>query len=176
MLYVLGVLLVLAVIFFVLKIKAPLEIYSRFGVNAASHKLLSTDLGKADGRIKLARFGINGIPDAVFEALSGKLILAGEFKSRKYRGVVKLYELYQLMLYMGHLQDRYPNHTIVGCLAYADERVKVRFDPALYQALIELRNEYWQTIKRRKPVNPVPLHKRMKVNAGNLSMRLTSKM
>lgn len=176
MLYVLGALLALAIVYLVLKIKAPLEIYARFGVSSASHKLLSTDLGKAGGSIKLARFGINGIPDAVFEALTGKLILVGEFKSRKYRGVVKLYELYQLMLYMGHLQGRYPNNTIVGCLAYADERVEVKFDPALYQALVELREEYWQTVKRRKPVNPVPLHKRMKVNSANLTMRLTSKM
>lgn len=176
MLYVIGALLILAAAYFILKLNAPMEIYSRFGVSATTHKLLSTDLGKTTGRIKLARYGINGIPDAVFEALTGKVILAGEFKSRKYRGEVKLYELYQLMLYMGHLKERYPQHTIVGCLAYADERVKVRFDPDLYQGLVDLREEYWQTVKRRKPVNTLPLHRRMKINSANLTLRLTSKL
>lgn len=176
MLLLVGILLLLAVAYFVLKIKAPVEIFSRFGVSLATHKLLSTDLGKATGKIKLARHGINGIPDAVFESLTEKVILVGEFKSRKYRDCVKLYELYQLMLYMGHLRERYPNHTIIGCLAYADGKVKVRFDSDLYQGLIGLRDEYWQTVKRRRPVNSAPLHKRIKVNGANLGLRLTSKL
>ena len=170
------VLFLLAVAFIVMKLKAPLEIYSRFGASATTHKLLSTDLGKATGRIKLARHGINGIPDAVFEALAEKVILVGEFKSRKYRDRVRLYELYQLMLYMGHLKDRYPNHTILGCLAYADGKVKVAYDHDLYLGLVGLRDEYWQTIKRRIPANMPPLHKRMKVSGANPGLRLASKM
>lgn len=176
MLYLFGSLLVLGIIFFVLRASAPVEIYSRFGVTGLTHKLLSTDLGKATGKIKLARYGINGIPDAVFESLAEKVILVGEFKSRKYRDQVKLYELYQLTLYMGHLTERYPHHKIVGCLAYADAQVKVSFDRELYQGLVGLRDEYWQTIKCRRPVNKTPLHKRMKVNSSNRSLRLTSIM
>lgn len=176
MMLVVGGLILLVVVFVILKIKAPVEIYSRFGISVATHKLLSTDLGNSTGRIKLGRFGINGIPDAVFEALTAKHILVGEFKSRKYRNSVKLYELYQIMLYMGHLRAKYPNHTVVGCLAYADGRVSVQFDPELYQGLIGLKDEYWETVKRRRPVNSTPLHKRIKVNGANGGLRLTAKL
>ncbi|NVL48644.1 hypothetical protein F2S72_01380 [Pseudomonas syringae pv. actinidiae] len=175
MLLIVGGLLFLAAIFFFLKVKAPVEIYTRFGISLATHKLLSTDLGNATGRIKVGRYGINGIPDAVFELLAGKHILVGEFKSRKYRDYVKLYELYQIMLYMGHLREKYPNHSITGCLAYADGRVSVQFDAALYEALIGLKVEYWETVKRRRPVNPTPLHKRIRVNGANRSLRLSEK-
>lgn len=171
-----GFLLLLAFILFVSKFKAPLKIYSRFGASESTHKLLSTDLGNATARIKLSLHGINGIPDAVFEELVEKVILVGEFKSRKYRDRVRLNELYQLMLYMGHLKGRYPNHTILGCLAYADGKVKVAYDHDLYLGLVGLRDEYWQTIKRSIPANMPPLHKRMKVSRANPGLRLTSKM
>ena len=38
-----GGLFLLALVFLVWKIMAPAQIYSRFGVSAATHKLLSTD-------------------------------------------------------------------------------------------------------------------------------------
>lgn len=172
----LGCLILLALAYLFLKAKAPAQIYSRFGVSVATHKMLSTDLGNADGKIKLASNGINGIPDAVFEALTSKRILVGEFKSRKYRNKVKLYELYQLMLYMGHLKEKYPSHLVTGCLAYADGKVEVNFDRELYLGLVGLKSEYWETLKSRRPVNTTPLHKRILVNGANPGLRLTANL
>ncbi|HDS1721490.1 hypothetical protein NPS53_08275 [Pseudomonas putida] len=174
--FLIGGLVFLAFVFLVWKIMAPAQIYSRFGVSAATHKLLSTDLGKGTGRIKLALHGINGIPDAVFEAKASAHILVGEFKSRKYRNRVKAYELYQIMLYMGHLRDKYPKHKVTGCLAYADGKVSVQFDSELYAALIALKGEFWETLKNRRPVNPTPLHKRIRVNGANPGLRLSAEL
>jgi len=176
MLYIIGAILILGIVFLVQRLSASGEIFSRFGVRESTHRLLSTDLGKSSGRIKLSRFGINGIADAVFESLSGKKILVGEFKSRKYRGEVRLYELYQIMLYMGHIKAEYPNHSVEGCLAYADGMVKVVFDKAVYDALTGLKREYWETVRNRRPVNTTPLHKRMNVRAENRTLRLSARM
>jgi hypothetical protein len=170
------VFLILAILFFLKKKTASNEVYSRFGVREATHRILSTDLGKSASRIKLSRFGINGIADAVFKALSGREILVGEFKSRKHRGVVKLYEFYQLMLYMGHLQEKYPEHLIKGCLAYADAKVYVAFDIAVYESLVSLRGEYWDSVIRKGAVNPTPLHKRVKVNTMNKGLKLSAEL
>lgn len=176
MMYLACALLLLAIIFFFQKNSASGAIYSRFGVRESSHRLISTDLGESKGRLKLARLGINGIPDAVFEAVSGKEILVGEFKSRKYRDQVRLVEFYQTQLYLGHIQAMYPTHKVVGCLAYADGRVRVNFDPAVYEALLGLRDEYWITVRYKRVADSRPLHKRMKVGSQNRSLRLSASM
>jgi len=175
-LYIIGALVLLAVVFFFQKQTATGEVFTRFGLRESAYRMLSTDLGKSEGRIKLSSYGINGIADAVFEAMSGKEIVVGEFKSRKYRQKVKLYEFYQIQMYLGHLQSLYPKHHIRGVLAYADGKVSVTFDPTVYEGLISLRPEYWDTVKRRKVVNSTPLHKRIKVNALNRGLRLTSEL
>ncbi|MFO6994482.1 hypothetical protein P3D53_09575 [Pseudomonas aeruginosa] len=176
MTYILGALLLLVAIFFFLKKSAASAIHSRFGVRESTHRLISTDLGKAKGRIMLSRFGINGIADAVFESVNGNEILVGEFKSRKYRGKVKLSEFYQLMMYIGHIKALYPNHTVLGCLAYADSRVQVNFDPAVYESLVGLREEYWLTVRYKRVADSRPLHKRMKVSGENRALRFTSNL
>lgn len=174
--YILVGLALLAVIFLFQKQQASGEVYTRFGLRANAYRMLSTDLGKSAGRIKLARFGINGIADAVFEAVSGKEIVVGEFKSRKYRNKVKLHEFYQLMLYMGHLKALHPKHTIRGVLAYADDKVSITYDPDVYEGLVGLKSDYWETVKRRSAGSTAPLHKRIKVNGMNRGIRLSAEM
>ncbi len=176
MMYLVCALLLLGIIFFFKKESASGAIYSRFGVRDATHRLISTDLGESKGRLKLARLGINGIPDAVFQAIMGKEILVGEFKSRKYRNQVRLHELYQIQLYLGHIQAIYPDHKVVGCLAYADGRVRVNFDKAVYEALLGLRDEYWITVRYKRVADSRPLHKRINVSAANKGLRLSTSM
>lgn len=174
MLFLCAAILILVIAFFVKKHNASSEVFTRFGVRESTHHLLSTDLGKSEARVKLSRFGINGIADAVFKTTKGKEILVGEFKSRRHRGVVKLYEFYQLMLYMGHMSAQYPDHRVSGCLAYADARVIVVFDKELYDALVGLRYEYWQTVRSKRVSNSTPLHKRMKVSGANKRLKFTA--
>lgn len=174
MLYIgLGI-LALVIIFFIKKKTASTEVHAQFGLRESTHKILSTDLGEKTARVRLSRMGINGIADAVFKAISGKEIVVGEFKSRKHRGVVKLYEFYQITLYMGHLQMDYPEHTIKGCLAYADAKVQIVFDQQLYEALLGLRSEYWESAKSKRAVNRTPLHKRVKVNSLNGGIKFSA--
>ncbi|MFL1449378.1 hypothetical protein ACI77O_13355 [Pseudomonas tritici] len=174
MMFIAGIIAVLVIVFVLSKKSASTEVYSRFGVRDSTHTILSTDLGNAKAQMKLTRHGVNGIADAVFEARSRKSILVGEFKSRKYRQQVRLNEFYQIILYMGHLQAKYPDHTIAGCLAYADGKVNVAFDRAVYEGLIGLKDEYWQSLRMKRPVNKTPLHKRMNVRAENRTIRFTS--
>ncbi len=75
---------------------------------------------------------------------------------------------------MGHIKALYPNHKVLGCLAYADSRVQVNFDPAVYEALVGLREEYWLTVRHKRAADSRPLHKRMKVSGENRALRFTS--
>lgn len=175
-LLILGALIAIAVVYLIKKQSASGEVHSRFGLKASAYSLLSTDLGKSQGRIKLSRSGINGIADAVFKANSGHEIVAGEFKSRKYRGKVKLHEFYQLTLYLGHLQAAHPKASVRGVLAYADGKVSVAYDHAVYEGLVGLRDDYWQTVKRRNAGAILPLHKRMRVDRMNPGLKLSAEL
>lgn len=174
MLYIIAGLLVLVIAFLVLKASAGSEVYSRFGVSESTHQLLGTDLGKSTKGVRLSRFGINGIADAVFTHKQAKEIVVGEFKSRKQKGRVRYNELYQLLLYMGHLAEKYPDHTIKGCLAYADSRETVHYDHEVYSALVSLRGELIAAFRNRRPPNTTPLHRRMNVSAQNAHLRLVA--
>lgn len=171
-LYVLAGLLVLAAVFFIMKANAASEVFSRFGVSESTHQLLGSDLGGSTKGIRLSRYSINGMADAVFASKRAKELVVGEFKSRKYKGRVRYYEFYQVQLYMGHLAEKYPGHTIKGCLAYADGRQPVNFDPAVYEGLIAMRGEVVATLRNRKTANSVPLHKRIGVATKNNHLRL----
>ncbi len=174
MLYLFGFLLLVAIIYFVNGHSGGGAIYSKFGMSESSHRLLSTDLGKTVSKIRLSRFGINGIPDAVFESRKAKEIIVGEFKSRKYRRMVRLVELYQITLYMGHLKSQYPKHRVRGVLAYADAKVDIDFDESVYSALIELSKEMRVALYSRKIPNSKPLHKRMNVTTCNRGLKFSA--
>lgn len=149
------------------------QIYGKFGLSASAFKLISTDLGKRKSSIRLSRYGINGIPDAVFEAKGEPLIIVGEFKSRRYKQVVRLYEFYQLTLYLGHIQRLYPNHSVQGALAYADRVVVIEFDKAVYSGLLGMSKEMRSSMASKKIVSSEPLHKRIKINNANRSIKFS---
>lgn len=172
MLYLAGAILV-CLAYLIVAGRSNKEIHQKFGVPERSHTLISTDLGKVRSKIFLRRDGVTGVPDAVFESAGKKEVVAGEFKSRSFKGYVRYYELYQLMLYMGHLQARYPSHAIRGHLAYADNNVVIIFfDQALYDGLMSMKRELQAASRTRNIPSAVPLHKRMTVNKMNPALRL----
>lgn len=150
-------------------------IYKKFGLSEKGYKLISTDLGKQASRIQLSRLGIRGIPDAIFSMSTAKELVVGEFKSRRHRGIVRYYEFYQLMLYMGHLQAKKPSHTVRGVLAYADSKVAITFDKAVYEGLVEMRSEMKSALIKKKIPDKRPLHRRMKINDANPNLRFRVK-
>lgn len=173
MLYLAGLVAVFVVVLYLFfQRQSDKEIYDKFGISSQVFNLVSSDLGKRKSRIFLRRNGVTGVPDAIFEATRGKQLVVGEYKSRTHKGYVRFNELYQVMLYMGHLQARYPSYTIWGCLAYADQRVSIAFDPELYQGLMDVAPEVKKALRKRMVQNSLPLQKRMPVNTMNSGLKL----
>lgn len=158
---------VVAVIFYVLyrssSQSAENEIHAKFGLSNSKFKLISTDLGGKNPKLRLSAMGVGGIPDAVFESRKSKVIVVGEMKARKLKGGVRLMEFYQVIIYIGLLRQLYPNHAIEGILGYNGALVRVAHDQELFNALIGLRAEILTSLKNKKPSNPRPLHKRIQV-------------
>lgn len=71
-----------------------------------------------------------------------------------------LYERYQLILYMGLLQKRFPNHQIQGCVRYRNQVVTIPYEQFVYDALIHLVDEYRRCRAKKKVVDHRPLHRR----------------
>ena len=156
-------LLLLVVVFFVKKRSAPDDIFGKFGLSPGAFMLLSSDLGDSAPRQMLRGDGVNGEPDALFSAKSGKKVVVGEYKSRKFKGFVRPYEFFQTMLYMGLARQIHHAYEAIGVIAYADCRVHVHFDQEVYEAIVALRGEMFASFKVKKPVNTKPLQKRMNV-------------
>lgn len=169
---VLAVLGLIAAVYFFHKGAAQNEVHAKFGLSPATYRIVSSDLGDSSPRKRLYGRGVAGEPDALFLDTSKSHMVAGEFKSRKFKGYVRPRELYQLTLYLGLALQQHRPKTITGVLAYADHRVTVEFDVDVFSALIELRPELLSSFSRRSAVNPTPLHKRMNVLAQNRHIRL----
>lgn len=161
------VLLLLVAVYFFKKRQAPNDIFGKFGLSPGAYTLLSSDLGDSAPRQMLRGNGVNGEPDALFAAKAGRKIVVGEFKSRKYRGFVRPYEFFQTMLYMGMARQTHGAQEATGVIAYADERVQVYFDQAVFDAIVDLRGEMLSSFKERKLINSRPLQKRINVLSLN---------
>ncbi len=168
---VLGVLVLIAAVYFFHKGTAQNEVHAKFGLSPATYRIVSSDLGDSSPRKRLYGRGVAGEPDALFLGASQSHMVVGEFKSRKYKGYVRPREFYQISLYLGLALQHHRPKTISGVLAYADHRVEVEFDAEVYAALIDLRPELLSSLKHRSPVNNTPLQKRMNVLTKNRHIR-----
>lgn len=171
---VIGACIALVVVYLVLSFKAGSAIHKRFGINARTYELLSSDLGESEGRLRMKRHQVSGIADAVFRHKRKPEIVVGEFKSRTYRGEVKLAEFYQVILYIGHLAEMHPDCRVTGVLSYPNKRVTVNQDSKLYADLIGLCDEVLTAERDRRITQPTPLHKRTSVASKNKHLRFTS--
>lgn len=132
------------------------RVLSTFCLDSKEHALIASDLGNRKDKMFLSYKGVTGSPDAIFRALKGRHILVGEFKGRQFRNHVRLYEYYQVILYIGLAQLRY-KRPAGGLIAYSDGHViPIAFDSALFNGLMKLRSEAEQGRGGRAP----PLHKR----------------
>ena len=165
-------LLFVLIIYLFLSRGAEGEIYRKFGVSSVSFTLVSSDLGRSSSGRRLTAFGITGEADAVFISKSGQQVVVGEFKSRKFKGYVRPYELFQVMLYIGLAQHFFGASKASGVIAYADGKVHIAFDQAVFDALVGMRGEMLGGLKNRKALNTIPLHKRMDVLKANRVVRL----
>jgi hypothetical protein len=165
------VLLLLVAAYFFRKRQAPNDIFGKFGLSPGAFTLVSSDLGDSAPRKMLRGSGVAGEPDALFSAKAARKVVVGEFKSRKFKGFVRPYEFFQTILYMGMAKQTHGAHDAHGVIAYADARVQVYFDQAVFDAIVDLRGEMFSSFKERKPINAKPLQKRMNVLSLNRHVR-----
>lgn len=128
-------------------------ILNKFDLASEHYYIIGTDLGGRDNKIFLRFLPIIGAPDAVFRGKSNKRVIVGEFKGRKFRGIVRLYEYYQIMLYLGMARKTYKKE-VAGKLAFTDKVLDIEFDPATFEALVNLARKY-----ENGYVPDQPLHK-----------------
>lgn len=171
MITIFAILAIAALLYLVLKAKAPNDIYRQFALPASQWKIVSSDLGKGQPRKRLGAFGIGGEPDAIFRNARSSQIAVGEFKNRSYKGYVRRREYYQILLYIGLARETFNSTNVVGLLSFRDECIQVPFDEGVFRALIALRSEVPISLKNKRPIDPRPLHKRVTVAPGNRKIR-----
>lgn len=161
-----------AILYLFLSVKAPNAIHAKFGLRPTEWSLISTDLGRGHARRRrLYGFGVAGEPDAVFRGKQTGQLVVGEYKNRLFKGYVRRREYYQVILYIGLTRNAYQSTNVVGVLSFKDTRVEIAHNEPLFRALIGMRGEVVDSLKRRKPINQSPLHKRIDIVTGNQKFR-----
>lgn len=122
-------------------------------------QLLGADIGGHERPAHLRAFGLVGTPD-VLASSGGRRMHVGDYKNRRYRGKVRDYERYQLLLYTGMVRHIYGTKDVTASIAYKDRVVEIPWDSKTFDALIGLRPEYRESTRHWRAVNPVPLKAR----------------
>jgi len=126
------------------------RICKEFGLDPKTHKLLGDDLGQKRGRIFLRADGVVGVPDAVFRDTAHDSLVIGEAKSRRFRGHIKDYERFQLILYMGASRRKFRNASVAGVFRFGcGSTIAMPFDEAVYRELIALIPRYKAALSAR---------------------------
>lgn len=145
------------------------EIFSLFGLTDRCFRLVSTDLGGRKPRYRFRIRNLIGDADSIFnERVNENHYVVGEFKGRKFRGKVRVYEYYQLQLYMGCLLMQKPGRdvTVRGVLGYKDHCINVPFDRKCFERLCELERTEFRCLKSKRKLfakKLQPLHQRGRV-------------
>lgn len=166
-----GLILAGVALYFLLKGKAPGQIFSLFKLSPANYELVSSDLGKGHPRRRVGGFGLGGEPDAIFKGKSTGQIVVGEYKNRKYKGTVRLREFFQVQLYLGLARVNFDSQNVVGILAFNDGLVQIAYDQEVFQALVGLRGEALTSLKNKRALDKRPLNRRMNISSRNPRIR-----
>lgn len=136
------------------------KVFDLYKLDRDEYRLASTDLSNSKHKVKLTTDNAVGEPDALFISNCGKAAVVGEYKHRKFRGVVRYREYYQVMLYIGGALNIKGVRETCGLLRFKDGLVKITFNQNLFYMLESAAIELKRTSKSWKPVNKKPLHKR----------------
>ena len=112
------------------------ELCRRWGLDEATHRVISCDLGRGRSRKPLLADGLAGNPDVLFRDTRQRRLIVGEAKSRNYRGTITPYERYQVTLYSGMVARLYCRPVSAIILYGNDRRVALEFDEDLYRWLL----------------------------------------
>ena len=108
----------------------------RWGLDPATVRVLSSDLGRHRSNKALLADGLAGSPDVLFRDDRTRQVIVGEAKSRHFKGTVTPYERYQVTLYLGIVHRIY-RRPVKATLLYGNgRRVPLEFDENLYRHLL----------------------------------------
>lgn len=138
--------------------KSDKNILGMFDLDPKNVKVLFTDLGGRSDKLFLKYKGVTGVADAIFKRKGCRKIVVGEYKGRKYRGFIRIYEYYQVILYAGMVKAHF-GRPVECLLAFDDKVMPFEFDEMLFNRLISLRKEAEFGNK-----NALPLHERFSIN------------
>lgn len=156
----LAALLVIAILLsFIQKRGGNQDLLGLFGL-PGDYRVIGTDLGGSKDQLYLRADGLTGAPDVAFFSSRRDHWVAGEYKSRKYRGQVRPHERYQVVLYIGMLRSQFRTQKVTGAIRYRDRYIEIHFDPELYRKLVNMAPELIQAEKTWRPPNKKPVEER----------------
>ena len=167
MVTILSIIAAAVVLYLVLQLRAPHDIHRKFGLQPGQWELVGSDLGKGHRRKRLSAYGLAGEPDALFRGNSTGQIVVGEYKNRRHAGYVRRREFYQVIICIGLAREAFGTTNVVGVLVFKDARLQIAHDEELFRSLLGLRGECLASMKKRKPINDRPLHRRITVRPGS---------
>jgi len=119
-----------------------------FGLDPDEYEVVATDLGGSDQKFFLRTSVLSGVPDAVFRHRRTLEIVIGEAKSRHYRNRVKVYERYQVTLYLGAAETVF-NKPTRGIIHYGcGTLVEVSYSAEEYSYLLSLVPDFRRVQKK----------------------------
>lgn len=171
---IIGVVTLAIALYLYLKGRAPRDIFRQFSLAPGQWTIVGSDLGKGQQRQKLFAHGVAGEPDTIFKNTRTEQLLIGEFKNRNYKGYIRRREYYQIILYIGLAKAMYGTANVVGVLSFRDTCIDVPFNQDVFLALVAMRLEVPVSLKNKRPQDPRPLHKRIRVAPGSKKIRFPS--
>lgn len=136
------------------------RLFKLCGVPTSSYRLLGTTLLGFGRPVKLRSHDLNGIPSTVFLKKNGKSAYVCHFNPRFFKGRVKVRERYQMLLFMGLVKERFRPEKVQGAICYQDHLEGIAFEPAIYQQLLDMRDEFSIAVDKWEAPNPRPLFNR----------------
>ena len=123
------------------------KLFELFGVPTSGYKLLATNLKFPKRSIKLNKNKIQASPSTIFIKSNGKTAFVCQYNQRDFKGRVKVRERYQLLLSMGMTMEKYKLENIKGSIRYHDHLEIIKYEPTIYNNLLDLQREYNEAIQ-----------------------------
>lgn len=117
-------------------------ILRRFELSPAKWTLMGHDLGRGANPYRVKALGLIGIPDLVAMNKQSKAIKVFDYKHRTYRGKLRLYERYQVTLYVMAIEKMNPGRKVQGAIKFKNAIVDVQPTPSDRSLLMKNRSVF----------------------------------
>ncbi len=137
-----------------------LALFKLCGVPTSSYHLKGTNLIWSKHSIKLTKNKLYGNPSTIFKEKNGKSVYVCQYNPRGFKGMPKVRERYQMLLFMGIAMDKFKTESVEGAIRYHDHLEFIKYDPIIYKKLLNLEVEYKEATQEWKAPDERPLFKR----------------